>query len=818
MSLTTTVPFPQPFEPERRGDHWFIERDGIEVKLSNLEKVLWPDAGYRKADLLAAYDNLAPMLLPYLRDRPLTLRRMPDGIDGNEFYEKQAPAHTPDWMPRAFIEGHGSRGHTDFLMAQHAASLLYVANLGCIEMHPMHARQQTFDRPDYLFFDLDPFEPIEFSTVRRVATVIGDALASLGLDGVAKISGATGIVIYVPLDGRYGYDIVRTVVERICRLVNRAFPEATTMAPRIADRAGKVFLDYAMVSEGRNIASCYSIRPTPEATVGMPVTWAELRDSDVTPTDFTIRTVWQRLDEVGDLFAPMQTGGTPEGYDLTPVLDALGIDLARFQPLTDPAASTPRSLEEYQGKRDFSKTAEPSGSSPVPLASNTFMIHKHHATRLHYDLRLERGGVLVSWAVPKGLPDEPNIRHLAVHTEDHPLEYASFEGEIPKGEYGGGDSRIYDEGTYDTLEWEEGKKLTIRLRGRRVNGEYHLVRTRGKQWLIFRSARDAPAEILPPPPRLEPMLATGGAQPFNDPAWMFEVKWDGVRTLATIDRGELRLTSRRGRDVTAVYPELGKLAEAVAAKNALLDGEIVVLGENGVPSFERIQRRFTTSRPSSADLANDPVQYLVFDLLWLDGESLVERPLEERRALLKRTLVTTDHIQISEEFPGTAGETLFEAVSQRGMEGLIAKRLGSTYLPGKRSPDWLKIKVRRTLDAIVIGWSPGAGSRDGAIGSLLVAVRDSETGALRFAGHVGTGFTQQVATALVGTLAPDARDDAPLQMPDDPDLDLSAVHWVEPRVVIDIEYLEFTSQHRMRAASFKRIRADRTPEDLEPGQ
>lgn len=816
MPATTTVPFPRPFEPERRGDHWVLYRDGTEVKLTNLTKVLWPQRGYTKGDLIGCYDNLAPFLLPYLRDRPLTLRRMPDGIDGPEFYEKQAPSHTPDWVPRAFIEGHGSRGHIDFLMAQDTASLLYVANLGCIEMHPMHARQSSFDRPDYLFFDLDPFEPIEFSTVRRVATVIGEALERLGLSGVAKISGATGIVVYCPLDGRYGYEPVRAVVEKVCRIVHRAFPEATTLAPRIADRAGKVFLDYAMVSEGRNIASIYSMRPTPMATIGMPVTWQELRETDVTPNDFTIQTVWPRLEEFGDLFAPMHTAGTPEGHDLGPVLEALGIDLARFDAPNDTSPAVAGSLDDYQRKRDFAVTAEPAGDAePAPVAGDNFMIHKHNARRLHYDLRLSRGGVLVSWAIPKGIPDEPNIRHLAVHVEDHPIEYASFEGTIPKGEYGAGESRIFDEGTYEVLEWIEGKKVTIRLRGSRVLGDYHLVRTRGNQWLIFRSARDAPAPTLASPPKLEPMLATGGSGPFDDPAFSFEVKWDGVRTLASIDRGEVRLTSRGGRDVTEVYPELNGIADQLIGKNALLDGEIVVLGDGGVPSFERIQRRFTTDRPSAKDLVRDPIQFLVFDLLWFDGESLVERTYDERRALLERVLVGADHLQLSDRFPGSSGLTLFEAVASRGMEGLIAKRLDSTYLPGRRSKDWLKVKARRELDAVVIGWSPGAGSREGSVRSLLVATPDGEDGALRFAGHVGTGFTQQTAAALARALAPQERSDPPLPIPNDAPVD-AGTRWVTPSLVIAVEYLEFTSQHRLRAASFKGIRADRSPEDLEP--
>jgi bifunctional non-homologous end joining protein LigD len=295
--------------------------------------------------------------------------------------------------------------------------------------------------------------------------------------------------------------------------------------------------------------------------------------------------------------------------------------------------------------------------------------------------------------------------------------------------------------------------------------------------------------------------------------WSFEVKWDGVRTLAAIDGETIKLHSRRGRDVTEVYPELGSLPSLLVGKNALLDGELVVMGDNGVPSFERIQRRFTTDKPSKRELARDPVQFLVFDLLWFDGESQVQRTYIERRGLLERVLVQGDSVQISDRFPGDRGTVLFKAVSERGMEGLIAKRLDSVYLPGKRTKDWMKVKVRRSIDAVVIGWSPGAGSRDGAVGSLLVAIPDDD-GTLRFAGHVGTGFTKRTAEALVRALEPQTIDAPSVSIPEDAPIDVST-RWVAPSLVVAVEYLELTSQHRLRAASFKGVLADRSPEDLE---
>ncbi|HEX9775409.1 MAG TPA: non-homologous end-joining DNA ligase [Actinomycetota bacterium] len=807
MSFRTTMEFPQPFVPVKRGQHWYLEAGDREVKLSNLPKVFYPRTGFTKGDLLAAYYNLAPTLLPYLHDRPLTLRRMPDGAEGDEFYEKQAPAHTPDWVPRAYIEGHGRKGATDFLMAQDVASLLYVVNLGCIEMHPMHARQTSFDRPDYAFFDLDPFPPIEFSTVRAVARMVGVALESLGLTGYPKISGATGIVVYVPLDGSHTYEEARAFVERVCRIVNRANPEQTTMAWEVAKRAGKVFLDFAMVSEGRNIASVYSVRPTPTATVGVPVAWDEL-DTDVTPEDFTIATVWDRLARVGDLFEPMRAAGTPAGHNLSDAAAKVGLDLASLRPPPQDAPPPPAALQEYKAKRSFTVTPEPEGRVAMSPAGNFFMIHKHHARRLHYDLRLERGGVLVSYAVPRGLPEVPNERRLAVHVEDHPFEYGSFEGTIPKGEYGAGEARIYDSGTYDAVEWLDDK-LTIRLHGERVWGEYHLVQTDGKNWLIFRSARDVPMPEPNAPPSIEPMLATLTKQPFDDPDWVFEPKWDGVRTLAFIRSGSLKLLSRRKRDVTELYPELGPMAEQLAARNGLVDGEVVAF-DGETPSFERIQSRFTQTKPSSRLLKTTPVDFLAFDLLWLDGESLMDRTLEERRALLERLLVPAARIQISPQIP-EAGVAFFEVAEQRGLEGIVAKRRGSIYRPGQRSRDWLKVKAVKTLDVVILGWTPGQGARDGSLGSIVAGIYRG--GRLAYAGHVGTGFTDRLATQLVERLAPLETAEPAIPIPPADEVDTSAARWSRPELVCEVEYLQFTSQGRMRAASFKRLREDKVPSE-----
>ena len=283
------------------------------------------------------------------------------------------------------------------------------------------------------------------------------------------------------------------------------------------------------------------------------------------------------------------------------------------------------------------------------------MIQEHHARRLHWDFRLERDGVLVSWALPKGVPDDPAVNHLAVHTEDHPLEYGRFEGEIPRGEYGAGAVTLWDSGTYETLKWAP-KEVKVRLYGRRVSGEFALFQTRGNQWMIHRDRQSLPTGI-------RPMLATSWATPPPDDGnWALEMKWDGVRALAFIERGQVRLMSRTERDITVAYPELAGLGNATDRKQLLLDGEIVVFGPDGWPEFEALQPRMHVADASQAKMlaGQNPVTYLVFDVLQLDGRPLLEEPYcgAARRARLAgpgRALLADPAVVPRRGFPGRAG-------------------------------------------------------------------------------------------------------------------------------------------------------------------
>ncbi|MGH3141996.1 MAG: non-homologous end-joining DNA ligase, partial [Gaiellales bacterium] len=713
-------------------------------RLSNLDKVFWPDEGYTKGDLLAYYYNVAELILPHLRERPLTMKRMPDGISGPFFYEKTAPSHTPDWIPRCPVRSDESKdGVIGYLMVNDLATLLFVANLGCIEMHPLHSRCSTIETPDYLFFDLDPMGA-SFEDVLIVARHVRAALGALGLTGYPKTSGATGVQIYVPVERGWSYDQVRDFVGTLGRTIERADREHVTMAWQIDKRTGKVFIDHNMNRRGANISAVYSLRPEAGATASTPLRWEEV-DAGVTPQDFRIDNVWERFEKLGDLFegvrtSPQELGTALEAVGLSPEKAVKPRGSTRRTSEEVIAASKDPDLGEYLRKRTFGPegTTEPAPSRTAG-EGNSFAIHKHRATRLHYDVRLERDGALPSWAVPRGLPTQPGDKRLAVRTEDHPLEYGSFEGSIPEGHYGAGEVRIFDDGWYEPVEWTDSK-VSFRLHGRRYPGlEFHFVKTR-TDWLAF-LASNQQAPLIASPPAFQPMLAEGGWKAFDDPAWWFEPKFDGIRSMTTMGTDATRLVTRNGRDVSDKYPELRMIHELVDQVNAVLDAEIVAFDEDGKNSFEVLQQRMNLSNEREIKRMSSriPVALVAFDLLWLDGQDLTDLALEQRRELLE-TIVEQDHRLQVVTHVDDGGTAFAEVAEGLGLEGLVAKRTGSKYPPGRRSPDWRKIKLTNTQDCVILGWTPGQGGRSGTFGALLVGAYDE--GKLIWIGQVGTGFTR----------------------------------------------------------------------------
>ncbi|MFN2387983.1 MAG: non-homologous end-joining DNA ligase [Actinomycetota bacterium] len=482
----------------------------------------------------------------------------------------------------------------------------------------------------------------------------------------------------------------------------------------------------------------------------------------------------------------------------------------------------------YSEKRSFDATPEPAARFKGDVdpgrarPGETFVIHQHHATRLHFDLRLEmmngKTPVLVSWAVPKNLPQRPGVASLAVHVEDHPFEYGSFSGTIPKGNYGAGEVRIFDRGTYEVLEQAEGK-LTFRLRGDRLRGVWHIFRPTSKSdagkddWLVRLKQQERPdPEPLPPP---LPMMATLIEEPFDDDGWIFEPKWDGIRALATCTDATL-LLSRNQNDISATYPELARLHERLVALDAIVDGEIVAM-ESGRPSFEQLQNRINLQEARAIERAVKliPVTYIAFDLLYLDGRSVIGESVEERKRLLEELVIPNERIQVSPHVRGD-GKSLFDIACESKLEGIVAKKLGCPYRPGKRGREWLKVKTTYEADVVIGGWSRGEGSRRGTFGALLVGAYGED--GLRFVGSVGTGFTDRVLEALMPRLQEVRSDTCPfIEGPKG----LSAGRfgkpirdpcWTRPELVCTVEFRELTSAGKLRAPSFKGLRPDNDPQ------
>ena len=319
MSTVTTVRFPVDLPTARRGEHWYARAGERELRLSNLDKVYWPVEGYTKGDLLTYYFNISPTMIPHLEDRPLTLKRMPNGVNGEFFYEKNAQSHTPEWMPRIPVRSEDVGRTINFLTACDVAHMLYIVNLGAIEFHPLHGKGTDQGHPTYCFFDLDPFEPAGWAEVAHVAGLIKAVLDRLGLRGYPKTSGATGMQIMLPLDGHLPYNQIRGFVGTVSDLIHEMEPEVTTLEWDTKKRTGKVFLDVNMNRQGANIAAAYSVRPEPGATVSTPLKWDEI--DGIHPSDFTIETIFDRIAEVGDLFLPVAQG---PGQDLQPLIEQLG--------------------------------------------------------------------------------------------------------------------------------------------------------------------------------------------------------------------------------------------------------------------------------------------------------------------------------------------------------------------------------------------------------------------------------------------------------------------------------------------------------------
>ncbi len=500
-------------------------------------------------------------------------------------------------------------------------------------------------------------------------------------------------------------------------------------------------------------------------------------------------------------------------------------------------------LDPYRAKRRATKTPEPvppKGRRGAPGARTKrgekkqrsagdamFVIQEHHARALHWDFRLERDGVLVSWAVPKGLPLDPGRNHLAVHTEDHPLEYSDFEGDIPAGEYGGGSVKLWDRGRYECEKWTEREVMVV-LHGERVQGRYVLFSTarasgaagrsddvgssaRGAKdnWMIHRMD-PAPESWEGLPELVRPMLCRTGPLPADDGDWAYEFKWDGVRAMLYVEGGRVRIVSRNDHDVSVAYPEVRALGEALGSRQAVLDGEIVALDDRGRPSFGVLQQRIHINEAARARrLAEQvPATFMAFDVVHLDGRPTIGLPYDERRRLLEALGLDGPHWHIPPAFTDVAGSDVMAAAVERGLEGVVAKRRSSTYVPGRRTDAWVKVKHFCTQEVVIGGWTPGRGRRGGGIGALLLGIPGDD--GLVYVGKVGTGFSDEALDDLARRLGRLGRVTSPFVGPL-PRAQVAGATWVRPALVGEVRFGEWTADGRLRHPTWRGLRPDKSP-------
>ncbi|MFV1361985.1 ATP-dependent DNA ligase [Mycolicibacterium elephantis] len=748
------------------------------VKLTNPDKVLYPATGTTKAQVFDYYIRIAEVMIPHIAGRPVTRKRWPNGVEESSFFEKQLASSAPDWLDRGTVV-HKS-GTTTYPIIDTVEGVAWLAQQASLEVHvPQWRFVEDADtlKPGpatRIVFDLDPGEGVTMKQLCQVATAVRDLMSDIGLTTFPLTSGSKGLHLYAPLEEPVSSQGASVLAKRVAQQLEKAMPKLVTATMTKSQRTGKVFLDWSQNNASKTTIAPYSLRGREHPTVAAPRTWEEIEDPELRHLDFG--EVLDRVGEMGDLLAELD--------EAVPVADR---------------------LTTYRSMRDPAKTPEPVPVKPPKAGDNNrFVIQEHHARRLHYDLRLERDGVLVSWAIPKNLPDTPSVNHLAVHTEDHPLEYLTFHGEIPKGEYGGGKMIIWDTGTYETEKFNDvppdgpakGGEVIITLHGEKIRGRYALIQTDGKNWLAHRMKDQKHLQVGD----LAPMLATeGSVAKLKAGQWAFEGKWDGYRILLEADHGKLSIRSRRGRDVTAEYPQFQALAADLADHHVILDGEAVALDESGVPSFTEMQNRARSTR----------VEFWAFDILYLDGRPLLRAKYTDRRRLLE-ALAEGGGLIVPDQLPGDGPEALKHAREKR-WEGVVAKKRDSTYQPGRRSKSWIKDKLWNTQEVVIGGWRQGEGGRSSGIGSLMLGI--PADGGLQFVGRVGTGFTDKALANLKKTLKPLETDESPFNQRL-PRQDAKGVTFVRPELVGEVRYSERTSDNRLRQPSWRGLRPDKEPDDV----
>ncbi|WP_341998543.1 ATP-dependent DNA ligase [Microbacterium sp. LWH7-1.2] len=830
------------------GDEQLVRIGGRRLRITNLEKVLYPETGTTKGEVIDYYSRIAEALIPHVVGRPVTRKRWPDGVGtqddpGMVFFAKDLERGAPSWVRRMPIPH--STGTKEYPLVGDVPTLVYLAQVASLELH---VPQWRFDAgggrgpADRLVLDLDPGPGAGLAECAVVAGWAREILLDMGLEPYPVTSGSKGIHLYTALPPGQSTEQASALANELARAIEADHKDLVVSSMKKTERHGRVLIDWSQNNGSKTTIAPYSLRGRPHPTVAAPRTWEELDDPGLRHLEFT--EVLDRVETTGD---PMTALGFHAG----------GRD----------AESGP--LSAYISKRSADRTPEPVPANPLGATPHgelpRFVIQEHHATALHWDFRLEHDGVLVSWAVPRGVPHSYKRNNLAIMTEDHPMEYATFEGTIPAGEYGGGTVTIWDDGRYELEKWRDDEVIAT-LEGRpggplgRVR--LALIRTAGEgeksSWLLHRMKTDAAGRpqpdgtVVEPSPQADaprqagarlrraghdatekpgrssesspnpgvprPMLATAAdpvrarqdARGWGEPAWV-EMKWDGIRAVGAWDGQRLRLYARSGNEITHRYPELTAVDAGLGAEPCVLDGELVALEPDGRPSFPLLQTRMNLEH--AGDIARvarrTPVRYYLFDVLTHDGDDLTDLPLQERRDVLESVAAASvESITVQPVFDDV--DAALDTSVQLRLEGIVVKDPASRYLRGARSESWLKVKNTRTQEVVIAGIRPGKGGRSSTFGSLLLGIPGSE--GLQYAGRVGSGFSDSTLAVLLKKLTPLRTDENPLVGV--PALDARDALWVRPELVGEVEYGEFTPGGILRHPRWRGLRPDKSPAEV----
>jgi bifunctional non-homologous end joining protein LigD len=818
-----------------------------EVEVSNPDKILYPAGKFTRRDVVEYYRCVAPFLLPHFRKRPVTLKRYPNGIHGEAFYEKEAPSFTPEWVKTFPVPRHEGGPDINYILINDAATLTWAANFDALELHPFLHRVPALDVPTHVVFDLDPGEGADIRNCIEVAFILREVLTKLHLKSFAKVSGSKGVQLYVPLNTLTNYDSTQSFARTIAQLLERERPDLVVAEMAKNLRHEKVFIDWSQNVDHKTTVGVYSLRAKRERPyICMPVKWEELKKEKIEDLNFEPAEALRRLKRMGDLFAPV----LKLKQKLPP----------QFARRAVKARRPGKSLEKYAAKRNFSRTKEPAPAGPRRSAQGSrrrFVVQKHAASHLHYDFRLEMHDVLKSWAVPKGIPLTKGEIRTAFETEDHPVAYLEFEGIIPEGEYGGGTVMVWDIGTYELLEGNYWKgQLSIFLTGKKLRGEWTLKRTESAdakpKWLLTKTGADAKTiskkreplsavtgrtmekiaaeksaawqsdrerNTSPAPPKLRKRTARGAAPAFIKPMkatavtelpagseWIYEVKWDGYRALAVKHGDEVRLLSLKEKNLTGDFPAVVEAVRGMSVDSALIDGEVVAIDKKGCPSFQALQNRASSGRAWQ-------IVYYAFDLLNLGGKSWIGKPLHERKAKL-RELLSGTAVRYNAELSGSPA-VIARTIQSAGLEGVIAKKRDSVYRGGTRVTSWLKFKIDKSQELVIGGYKPDAGSFQ----SILVGYYEGKK--LIFAGKVRQGFNPASRARLLATLRRYPGDKCPFaNLPTSRKShfsegitaeEMEILCWLKPRLVAQISFTEWTDYGLLRHATFKGLRDDKGP-------